>query len=150
MNVTMCSICNTTHFRITYILQSIVKRLLSLSLFAFLSILTVVCIFHSLSSLLLSKFFTGSYHVFSLRQALRDLPQPSWNRKPTRAGYTEGIILHSTIMTLFCLSDHPSHFLCSHFPTAVYRKSLSLLWVFISLSNVLLSWKLIQLEYSLW
>lgn len=48
------------------------------------------------------------YHVFSLRQALRDLLQSARSRKPTWADYAESIILYLTIMTLFYLSCHPT------------------------------------------
>lgn len=130
-----------------YILQSIVETtdgkesdlslfchsLYSLNVFASLLLPLYLCLFLSLSSLFLSGSFTGSYHVFSLRQALRDLLQSAQSRKPTWAGYTEGIILYLTIMTLFCLSCPPSHFLCSPLLAAADRNTLFLLLVFISL-----------------
>lgn len=136
---------------IAYILQSIVettdgekKSVLSLFCHSLYSLFVAspclplyLWLFLSLSSfsfaLFLSGSFTGSYHVFSLRQALRDLLQSARSRKPTRAGYTEGIILYLTIMTLLYPPCHPFHFLCSPLPTAADRNSLFLLWVFISL-----------------
>lgn len=81
----------------------------SLSLPHFVSLLCLSPLFRG--------YFTGSYHVFSLRQALRDLLQSARSRKPTRADYEEGIILYLAIMTLVCLPCHPSLFLCSPLPS---------------------------------